>query len=150
MVYNQAQDAPDSGRSDHHGEDAVVFRDERGAEEGEAHESGDEANRRGEGPRDPGDLRLHAGEEQASQDAALRGFGLLEWIEDRGHLLDAAEDRSLRAASRAVVAVLPAVTILIRVRRTSDRRPGDGDHPGAGLPGPEAGDMRETLLLQRH
>jgi len=49
-----------------------------------------------------------------------------------------------------MVAALPAIAVLIRVRRTSDRRSGDGGHPGAGLPGPEASDMREALLLQRH
>jgi len=60
---NQTQNASNSDRSDHHGEDAIVFRDKRGAEKGEAHESRDEADRCGEGSRDPGDLRLHTGEE---------------------------------------------------------------------------------------
>lgn len=130
----QTQNAPDSNRSNHYGKDAVVFRDERGAKAGEAHEPGDETNRRGQGPRDPSDLRLHAGEEQAPQDAAIRESGLLERIEDRGHFLGATENRGLRATSGKMVAILPAVAVLIRIGRTPDRRSGDGDHPGTGLP----------------
>jgi len=112
----QTQDAANSDRSDHHGEDAIVFRDERGAEEGETHESGNEADRRGEGPRNPGDLRLHASEEQASQDAAFRRPRLPERIENRGHFLGTVENRGIRAASREMAAILPAVAVPVCIR----------------------------------
>lgn len=146
----QAKNATDFGRSNYHGENAVVFRDDRGAEEGETHEFGYEADHRGERSRYPRDLRLHAGEEQARQDAKVRAIGLPKRIEDRGHLLGTAEDRGLRAALREVAAVLPAIAVPVCVGRTFDRRSRDGDYQGAGFPGLEAGDIREALLLQRH
>jgi len=112
----QTQDAADSDRSDHHGEDAIVLRDERSAEEGETHESGNEADCCGEGPRDPGDLRLYASEEQASQNAAFRGPRLPERIKNRGHFLGTLENRGVRAASRKMATILPAVAVSVCIR----------------------------------
>jgi len=112
----QTQDAADSGWSDHHGEDAIVLRDERSAEKGETYESRNETDRRGEGPRDPGDLRLHASEEQASQNAAFRGSRLPERIENCGHFLGTVENRGVCAASREMAAILPAVAVPVCIR----------------------------------
>ena len=145
----QGPDAEDPGRPDHHGEDAQLLRDARGARAHLGHAQGHQAPGGGAGPGDPGRVGLHADALQAARHPQLREPGLPEPLGGPGGpLVERHPDRPVRGAPGALAAPLPRPPDALRERRAPGARPGRRAGPRAGLPGPQAHHLGQALLLQ--